>query len=360
MKTEHNIHIKSSTNMSEIDSNSIELVITSPPYPMIEMWDDLFSSMNEKIERSLENGEGKKAFDLMHQELNKVWEEVVRVVKPGGVVCINIGDATRKLDSSFQLYPNHTKIIDFFQNNNFISLPEVLWWKPTTKATKFMGSGMLPTNAYVTLEHEHILIFRKGSKTRKFEPKSERRYKSSYFWEERNKWFSDIWKDLKGTLQELNRDELRERAAAFPLELPYRLINMYSLYEDTVLDPFWGTGTTSLAAIINGRNSVGYEIEEKFTEVFNDKVKNAKEMAEKVINERIENHIQFEQEREEDLKYQAENYDFRVTTKQERKILFYSINNIQKSNGNFIVEHEKFTNSGHGKTNSAQQSKLPL
>lgn len=205
-----------------------------------------------------------------------------------------------------------------------------------------MGSGMLPTNAYVTLEHEYILIFRKGKKPRNFKPKSKRRYNSAYFWEERNKWFSDIWLDIKGTLQNLNNNELRDRAAAFPIELPYRLINMYSVQGDTVLDPFWGTGTTSLAAMISARNSVGYELEKDFMKLFDRRVKKVKKINELVNKGRIQRHLTFQREREKEgkeLPYRASNYDFNVTTTQERKIRFYSIKHLTRERNVYKVVH---------------------
>jgi len=165
--------------MDDIKSNTIDLIVTSPPYPMIEMWDSLFSRLNEKIHRALQEGAGFKAFNLMHLELEKVWCEVARVVRPGGTICINIGDATRKIRNNFQLFPNHVRIIQFFQNNGFIVLPSILWRKPTNSPNKFLGSGMLPTNAYVSLEHENILIFRKGDDKRKFTAGFEGRYRSA-------------------------------------------------------------------------------------------------------------------------------------------------------------------------------------
>ena len=118
-----------------------------------------------------------------------------------------------------------------------------------------MGSGMLPPNAYVTLEHEYVLLFRNGKRSREFEPGSERRYESAYFCEERNEWFSDLWEGVRGELRALAGDESCDRSAAYPFEIPYRLTCMYSVYGDTVLDPFWRTGTGSLATMVAGRNS---------------------------------------------------------------------------------------------------------
>ncbi|MHA1285470.1 MAG: DNA-methyltransferase [Promethearchaeota archaeon] len=332
--------------MRQTPSNTVDLLITSPPYPMIEMWDSTFSSLNEEIKYALEKENGKSAFNLMHKELDKIWKEVCRVIKPGGIVCINIGDATRTIKNNFQLFPNHIRIENFFINNGFIELPSILWRKPTNSPTKFMGSGMLPPNAYVTLEHEYILIFRKSALKRKIPPKSDTRYNSAYFWEERNKWFSDIWFDIRGMQQKLTEKEnLRARSAAFPIEIPYRLINMFSIYGDTILDPFWGTGTTTLAAMISARNSIGYEINPDFMEIFKEKIKNIKELTDKINYKRLLEHIDFIKEYREskkDIKYLSIYYKFPVITSQEIKILLYNIENIIKKNNIYILKHGKF------------------
>lgn len=344
MNTFHQIFFKNSTEMSELASSSIDLIITSPPYPMIEMWDPLFCRLNPKIKKSLDEGNGKVALTLMHTELIKVWEECVRVLKQGGLICINIGDATRKIANNFQLFPNHQLITEFFQGNGFISLPCIIWRKPTNAPNKFMGSGMLPPNAYVTLEHEYILLFRKGEKKLNFSPKSTRRYKSAYFWEERNKWFSDIWSDFIGITQSLpNSGNIRGRSAAFPLELPYRLVNMFSIYGDTILDPFWGTGTTTIAAMICGRNSIGYEINAEFRQMFRSKVKEVNSLSKKVNTERLKAHINFIHEHVQlgkEIKYVNKNYDFKVITSQEKELLLYNINKISVNDEKIIAIHE--------------------
>ncbi|MFB6189180.1 MAG: site-specific DNA-methyltransferase [Halapricum sp.] len=343
METQHRVIIGDSRRLDRVDDSSVELVVTSPPYPMIEMWDDLFSDLNSEIEGRLDAGDGQEAFELMHDELNKVWEEVNRVLVEGGIACINIGDATRKVDESFRVYQNHSRVIDAFERLGFEPLPEVLWRKPVNSAAKFMGSGMLPPNAYVTLEHEDILIFRNGQKQRSFEPGSERRYNSAYFWEERNQWFSDVWMEINGELQSLDHGELRSRSAAYPFEVPYRLINMYSVYGDTVLDPFWGTGTTSLAALTAGRNSIGYEIEQEFTQVFDERVTEIPALSRDVIQQRLEDHREFVEKKLEsgdDFKYEAENYDFPVTTKQEKPLQFYSVESVEEVADGYRATHE--------------------
>jgi len=180
MKTDHRVVSGDSRSLSEVATDSVELVVTSPPYPMIEMWDDLFENLNPTIGDCIEQNEGKRAFSMMHDELNQVWEEVARVLTEGGIACINIGDATRKIDDDFRVFQNHSQITNRFAELGFDPLPEILWRKPTNTNAKFMGSGMLPPNAYVTLEHEYILIFRNGSK-REFEARSNNRYSSSYF-----------------------------------------------------------------------------------------------------------------------------------------------------------------------------------
>jgi len=361
METEHRVVTGDSRSLSKIDDDSVELVVTSPPYPMIEMWDDLFSELNSEVAEHLENGDGKAAFARMHEELERVWKEVSRVLVDGGIACINIGDATRKIDDSFRVFQNHSRIINAFEDLGFEPLPEILWRKPVNSGAKFMGSGMLPPNAYVTLEHEYILVFRNGKDSRSFEPGSERRYNSAYFWEERNQWFSDVWMDIKGELQKLKQSELRERSAAYPFEIPYRLVNMYSVYGDTVLDPFWGTGTTSIAAAVAGRNSIGYELDEEFIQLFEERVEQVPEYSRQVIKERLDNHKEFVEERlseGEDFKYNADNYEFPVITKQEKPIQFYSVSGTNKIDDGYKIQHEPVEGSDISINKQDQESEV--
>jgi DNA modification methylase len=192
METIHKIFNKSSIDMSEIADNSVNLVVTSPPYPMVEMWDECFKSQSTFVEQAFDKEMYNQAWLEMHYVLDKVWKEVVRVVKPGGFVCINIGDATRTFNGEFQLFSNHSKIIQYFIENGFVCLPDILWRKRTNAPNKFMGSGMYPAGAYVTFEHENILIFRKGGKRTFTEEEKKIRQESAYFYNERNLWFSDV------------------------------------------------------------------------------------------------------------------------------------------------------------------------
>jgi DNA modification methylase len=354
METSHQIVSGDSRSLDQIGDDAVEFVVTSPPYPMIEMWDDLFTDLDSAIAKPLAEGDGQAAFEAMHAELDEVWAEVERVLVDGGIACINIGDATRKLADSFRVYQNHSRIIDAFERLGFEPLPEILWRKPVNSAAKFMGSGMLPPNAYVTLEHEYILVFRNGRSSRQFESGADRRYDAAYFWEERNTWFSDVWTEVRGELQSLEHSDLRERSAAYPFEIPYRLINMYSVYGDTVLDPFWGTGTTTIAALTAGRNSIGYELDDEFVDVFRQRVGDIPALSRTVVEQRLAAHRDFVEETlaaGDEFKYQAETYDFPVTTKQEQTIQFYSVADIDETEDGYRAMHSPVTDEEHGTEN---------
>jgi len=343
METSHRVVAGDSRSLSQVDDDSVELVVTSPPYPMVEMWDELFSDLAPAVAEHLANGDGQAAFARMHEELEAVWEEVSRVLVDGGIACINVGDATRTVDGSFRVFQNHSRIVDAFEALGFEPLPELLWRKPSNSGAKFMGSGMLPPNAYVTLEHEYILVFRNGTESRGFEPGAERRYRSAYFWEERNRWFSDVWTDVNGEFQSLGRGELRERSAAYPFEIPYRLVNMYSVYGDTVLDPFWGTGTTTVAAMVAGRNSLGYELDDDFARLFEKRVADVPEFSRTVVERRLADHEAFVERRLAEgyeFEYRADNYDFPVTTKQEKPIRLYAVADVRETNHGYEAVHE--------------------
>ena len=331
MYTTHSIYFASSKNMQCINDATVDLIVTSPPYPMIEMWDDIMAMQNPIVSNAL-NSNPALAFELMHQELDKVWAECYRVIKNGGLMCVNIGDATRTINKEFQLYNNHTRIVEACLKLGFINLPNIIWRKQTNAPNKFMGSGMLPCGAYVTLEHEWILIFRKGGK-RDYKKDSDKaiRRKSSFFWEERNKWFSDIW-EIKGVKQKINHSQTRERNASFPLEIPYRLINMYSQQGDIVLDPFLGLGTTTIAALLTGRNSIGVDIDEALEPIIRNNIESLQiDTLNGLIADRYNKHLNFIKEREEqgkEVKYKNNNLMCKVMTSQEVDINLYYLDKI--------------------------------
>ncbi|MDS0257901.1 site-specific DNA-methyltransferase [Haloarcula sp. S1CR25-12] len=319
--------------------DSVELVVTSPPYPMIEMWDDIFGALEPAIADALGAGDGDRAFSLMHDVLDTVWAELERVLAPGGIACINVGDATRSLSDGFRSYPNHAEITNRLTDHGLRALPDILWRKPTNSGAKFMGSGMVPPNAYPTLEHEHILVFRNGER-RRLEPGADRRYESAYFWEERNEWFSDLW-DVPGEAQDID-DGLRDRSGAFPLVIPHRLVSMFSVQGDTVLDPFLGTGTTTLAAMVTGRHSVGIERDADMLAALDDRVDRVGERSRQIARQRLDDHREWVARRRESGKepgYEAEHYDFAVNTKQERRIRFYAVEALERTGDGYRVTH---------------------
>jgi|SRR3990172_3332023 len=238
----HRVVLGDSRRMPELEGASVHLVVTSPPYPMIAQWDALFAD------------QGCADYDAMHGDLAAVWRECHRVLVDGGIACINIGDATRRVGKGFKLYPNHARTLEECERIGFQALPYILWKKPTNKPNAFLGSGFLPPNAYVTLDCEFILILRKGG-LRKFPPKDAGRYRSRFTKAERDLWFSQIWQ-VRGAGQ----GPAERRTAAFPEEIPRRLIRMFSCEGETVLDPFLGTGTTMRVGAALGRTCVGYEL----------------------------------------------------------------------------------------------------
>jgi site-specific DNA-methyltransferase (cytosine-N4-specific) len=192
-----------SQQMPEIDDGIVHLMVTSPPNPMNKMWDTLFVEADPKIAvlwQKLETDDKGEIvgqiYDVMHDYLGEVWRETYRVLVDGGIACINIGDATRTVNDKFQLSP-YARIMEICEKIGFTTLPYILWKKPWTKRTykgkgAFLGSGFLLPNAYVTLDCEFVLIFRKGN-LRKFPPKDPQRHSSVFTKSQRDEWFSQIW-----------------------------------------------------------------------------------------------------------------------------------------------------------------------
>lgn len=259
-QTQHQVHFRNAKHaLQNLEDGSVHLIVTSPPYPMVKMWDECFSKQSTSYRLALDEDDGRGMWHAAHYVLQTVWDACVRALCPGGYLCINIGDGLRRIGDRFEFYSNAGPIDQYLEAVwDLTPHPPIVWRKPSNSPTKFLGAGMLPAGSYVTMEHEHILIFRKGPK-RLFKTKAEqeRRRFSALFWEERNEYFSDLWK-VPGRLQAAQREGGR-RTAAFPVAIPERLISMFSLYGDIVVDPFAGTGTTMRAAMGLGRNSVSVE-----------------------------------------------------------------------------------------------------
>ncbi len=225
-----------------VEDSSVELVVTSPPYPMIPQWDALFHAL------------GAEGYPAMLRVLEDAWKESYRVLADGGLLAVVVGDALRRSKEGFRLWPNHAETLVSAERVGFRPLPYLLWKKPTNRPNAFLGSGFLPPNAYVTLDCEFVLLFRKGD-LRRFPTHDPRRAASRFSRTERDRWFSQLWVDVRGTRQA----GPGRRTGAFPAELARRLVRMFSVVGDTVLDPFAGTGTTLWAAAECGRNAVGVE-----------------------------------------------------------------------------------------------------
>jgi len=209
---------------------------------MIPQWDSLFAAL------------GARDYPSMLRVLEAAWAECHRVLAEGGLLAVVIGDALRSGADGFRLWPNHAETLVAAARVGFRPLPYILWKKPTNKPNAFLGSGFLPPNAYVTLDCEFILLFRKGG-LRRFPVHDPGRGSSRLSRAERDHWFSQVWDDVLGTPQRRTGG----RTGAFPDEIPQRLVRMFSVRGDTVLDPFAGTGTSLWAAAELGRNAVGVE-----------------------------------------------------------------------------------------------------
>ena len=345
MKTSHAVLFGDARQkLAEMSPSTVDLVVTSPPYPMIGMWDETFSRQSPPIGERIRVGDGDAAFELMHRELDPVWSEAHRLLRPGGIACINIGDATRTIGGSFRVFPNHARVLMACLGLGFEVLPEILWRKESNKPTKFMGSGMLPGAAYVTQEHEYILVLRKGGKRPSGSPARRlARQRSAFFWEERNAWFSDIWEGLQGDRQPLRVKGARNRSASYPFELAYRLISMFSAQNELVVDPFLGTGTTSVAAMAAGRDSVGIELDSRFRSHVEERMMGAVAASNSFNQRRISDHLAFVKKMRKEgreLKHTNQYYGFPVMTGQEERARIPVLKGVgMKADGRFETRY---------------------
>ena len=302
---------------------------------MIDIWDEQFKSFNDNI-NPLENPD--TAFNLMHNELRKVYKNCFRVLKPGGILIINIGDAVRTIKGLFKKYSNAARTVEICEKIGFHSLPQIFWHKPTNSPNKFLGSGMLPGNAYVSLEVEHILIFRKGNIRKFTNSESKIRKESAFFYKERNMWFQPVWNNINGVRQSIT-NLYRARTAAFPLMLPLRLIWMYSIKGDWIWDPFGGTGTTTMAAMLANRNSILNDIDSSFINYTKQRLKKKNLIK---YNKYLENRYK-ENLVNEDSLYKHKIIGS-VKTKQEMKIDIDFIDNIEEKENKFFVTYKGANN----------------
>ena len=256
MKTIHKIINGDSRQMSELKDSSVHLIITSPPYWQLKDYGtDSQIGFNDSYENYINN-------------LNLVWAECYRVLHDGCRLCINIGDqfARSVYYGRYKVIPIHSEIIKFCETVGFDFMGQIIWQKQTTMNTSgggaVMGSFPHPRNGIVKLDFEYILLFKKQGNAPK--PTQEQKDNAVMTNEEWNTYFNGHWY-FNGTKQ-------NKHLAMFPEELPARLIKMFSFPNETVLDPFMGSGTTALAAKKLNRNSVGYEINPEFIPIIKEKI----------------------------------------------------------------------------------------
>jgi DNA modification methylase len=256
--TEHKIIIGDARDMREVGDESVHLVVTSPPYWQLKDYgDERQIGYNDSYEDYINN-------------LNLVWDECYRVLHKGCRLCINIGDqfARSVYYGRYKVIPIRTEIIKFCETRGFDYMGAIIWQKVTTCNTSggatIMGSFPYPRNGILKIDYEFILIFKKLGQLPR--PSKEVKEKSKLTIDEWNEYFAGHWV-FPGEKQ-------NNHLAPFPGELPRRLIRMFSFVGDTILDPFLGSGTTTLAAVRLGRNSIGFDVNKEYADVIESRVKN--------------------------------------------------------------------------------------
>jgi DNA modification methylase len=242
--------------MNEVADESVHLVVTSPPYWQLK---DYGSANQIGFDDT---------YEAYINNLNLVWAESYRVLAKGCRLCVNIGDqfARSVYYGRYKVIPIRTEITKFCETMGFDYMGAIIWQKVTTCNTTggavIMGSFPYPRNGIVKLDYEFILIFKKPGTGPAVGKKVKEQSKLTT--EEWNRFFAGHW-SIPGDKQD-------KHLAVFPEEIPRRLIRMFSFVGDTVLDPFLGSGTTSLAAKNLNRHSIGYEINLDFVPVIREKL----------------------------------------------------------------------------------------
>lgn len=256
MSTYHKIINGDSREMLELKDTSMHLVITSPPYWQLKDYGtDNQIGFHDSYESYINN-------------LNLVWKECYRVLHDGCRLCVNIGDqfARSVYYGRYKVIPIREEIIKFCENIGFDYMGAIIWRKVTTSNTTGggvqMGSYPYPRNGILKIDYEFILIFKKLGNAPK--PTKEQKEASKMTAEEWNTFFAGHW-NFAGARQ-------TNHIAMFPEELPHRLIKMFSFVGENILDPFGGSGTTTLAAKKLGRNSATFEINPEFIPILKEKI----------------------------------------------------------------------------------------
>lgn len=250
--TTHRLHRGDARDLSWLPDKSVHLVVTSPPYWTLKKYEDRKGQLGDVAE-----------YEAFLDELDKVWKHCARVLVEGGRICCVVGDVCipRKRDGRHRIMPLHADIQARARGIGLDCLTPILWHKISNGVTEAEGNGAgfygkpYQPGAVVKNDVEYIVFMRKGGEYRT--TSMIQKALSMLTKEEMQAWFCSFWSDIRGA-------STRNHPAPYPVELAERLIRMFSFAGDTVLDPFLGTGSTSIAAIRTGRNSIGNEIEPKY------------------------------------------------------------------------------------------------
>lgn len=255
--TSHELHLGDARDLSWVPDGSVDLVVTSPPYWTLKEY---------KRDRTGQMGEIAD-YEAFLDELDKVWHESSRVLVGGGRICCVVGDVciSRKKAGRHYIMPLHADIQVRARKLGLDCLTPIIWHKIANGVTEVEGNGAgfygkpYQPGAIIKNYVEYILFLRKGGKYRSVS--MEQKALSMLTREEMQSWMRSLWTDIRGAS---TRDG---HPAPYPVELAERLIRMFSFAGDTILDPFVGTGSTSLAALLAGRNSIGNEIEPAYLDI---------------------------------------------------------------------------------------------
>jgi site-specific DNA-methyltransferase (adenine-specific) len=246
--TTHVVYEGDARDLTQVETESVHLVCTSPPYGSLKEYPDHPGQLGNLA-----------VYDEFLDELDRVWAESLRVLVPGGRVACVVGDVciSRKRGGRHHVLPLSADIQVRARRLGFDCLTPIRWYKVAnialecSRSARYLGKPNLP-NGIVKNDLEHIVFLRKPGGYRS--PTEEMERRSRIETDDYVKWFTPIWTDIKGQIR-------KTHPAPYPVEVPRRLIRMFSFAGDVVLDPFAGTGTTAVAALETGRNSISIEID---------------------------------------------------------------------------------------------------
>lgn len=262
LPSHHELYLGDARNLSMVDEESVELVITSPPYFDIKDYEN--GTGGEDQLGDIEN------YEQFNAEIDKVWTQCYEKLVPGGRMCVVVGDILRSRSDygRHRVLPLHATIQEHCTDIGFDNLAPIIWYKIGNASleaggnARFLGKPYEP-GAVIKNDIEYILLFRKPGGYRS--PSIPERILSLIEADRHQKMFRQLWDDIKGAPQ-------TDHPAPFPAELAERLIRMFSFVGDTVLDPFAGSGSTAVGASRSGRNSVSVELEEDYFDVAMDRI----------------------------------------------------------------------------------------